>query len=285
LRGLKSEMGHWAPLDQPFRGATAVKFLVLALVLPLAALAVVGGLRLNVPAQDDTLESGTPRSLPLVATDSSGNGNHGVNQGGPVMGLPGHRGTAYSFDREGSWIQVPSHEALNPGRNNFMISAWVNFDVSPEVGQTYDILRKGLAFTPTGEFKVEILARGRVKCSAKDSIGHEAWVVNGDGRVADGTWHRIGCALTGSNFSVLVDRTIQTKTVEFGSISNTLPLSIGSKYGQEDLPQGRIDEVVLVIAKGSAAKRDVRSQVQKLRATPPTGQWHLDEPVTAGPSR
>ncbi|HET9858944.1 MAG TPA: LamG-like jellyroll fold domain-containing protein [Nocardioidaceae bacterium] len=258
-------------------GGIVVRLMVVGLLLPVAALAAMGWLFFNAPAEDTTTGTVLPREPQLVATDSSGNGNHGVNQGSPVLGLPGHAGTSYSFDRLGSWVQVPSHSSLNPGTDDFMFSAWVNFTVEPQPGETYDIIRKGLAYTASGEFKVEIMPRGRVKCSAKDSDGHEAWVIDGEADVADGSWHLIGCARVGRTWSVFVGPTVTSKRTELGSISNTFPLAIGSKYGQEDVPQGSVDEVKLVIAANTSSAGRLATRIKSLRSQAPTGWWRLDE--------
>lgn len=263
------------------RGA-AVKLVVVGFLLPAAALAA-GWLAFSVPAQDD-LGGGTLRQPQLVAHDSSGHEHDGVIQGAPTLGLSGHAGTAYSFDNRGSWVQVPSTQDLNPGSGDFLFSAWVNFSAPPSKTQTYDIIRKGLSFTAGGEFKVEIIFGGRVKCSAKDAAGHEDWVIAADSHVVDGRWHRIGCARTGTAWSVIVDDIRATKRVPFGEIGNALPLSIGSKYGREDLPQGRVDEVRLVIADsaGSSATRlRTGAAIKRLDSLAPTGWWRLDEPPSA----
>jgi hypothetical protein len=256
-----------------------VKLLLMGSLVTAAVLVGVWRLTLNVDAQDG-VQKVRPRQTPLVAVDSSGNGHDGVNQGSPTVGLDGHRGTAYSFDAAGSWIQVPSTPELNPQDADFMFSAWVNFGDAPVPGETYDVIRKGLAFTRTGEFKVEMIPGGYVKCSAKDVDGVEASISYRESNLADGRWHRIGCARTGASWSVLVDGTIGTKKVGLGSIGNSLPLSIGSKYGHEDLPDGRIDEVVLHIASDSGRRVRPSQRIKQLQAVAPVGLWHLDETVS-----
>lgn len=218
----------------------------------------------------------------LVARDSSGNENHGVIQGAPVLGVPGHQGTAYSFGELGAWVQVQSNRTLNPGRRDFLFYAWVNFVEAPDQGETYDILRKGHSYTTSGEFKVEIIAGGRVRCSAKDASRRSANIIGSDLDVTDGQWHRIGCARTGSKWSVVVDDTVRSERTELGRVGNTLPLSIGSKYGREDLPQGRVDDVAIYIAprrpaSGSGREPAPRVRIDTITSRAPAGAWRLDE--------
>lgn len=247
----------------------------------LTATTIVAGLMLLGGWAQEPPSEGALRSPRLVVHDSSGHGNHGIKQGQPEVGVTGKEGTSYSFDAPGSWVQVPSSETLNPGPRDFVFSAWVNFDVSPRVRETFDIIRKGLAFTPGGEYKLEILSDGRVKCSAKDVEERTARVVAPDADVAeDGEWHRVGCARTGSSWSVLVDGTVTTKETDLGTIDNDLPLAIGSKYGTEDMPRGLVDEVQLVVATADPAPDDggsVTARLEALLADSAAGLWRLDE--------
>ena len=211
---------------------------------------------------------GTPLRPALVAHDSSGLHHDGVNQGRPVLGLAGHRGTSYSFDRRGSWVEVPSTPELNPGTSRFSLSAWVRFSTEPRGHRTFDIVRKGLSFTRTGEYKMEIIRGGVVRCTAKDVDGDRVRISGAGRPVTDGRWHRIGCSRTATTWTVHVDRWARSEKDLLGDVSNNIPLSLGSKYGLEDMPEGRLDEVRLRIAGRTV------------------GLWHLDEkpPRPARPS-
>jgi len=55
--------------------------------------------------------------------DASGHAHHGLNHGVTFATVAGHR--AAQFDGRTSWIEVPSHPALQPGTNDFTIAAWV----------------------------------------------------------------------------------------------------------------------------------------------------------------
>jgi Concanavalin A-like lectin/glucanases superfamily len=209
--------------------------------------------------EDGETPEGTPQRTVLVAHDSSGNHHDGVIQGKPALGLPGHRGTSYSFDLRGSWVEVPSTPALNPEKGDFSLSMWVNFGSAPHGMHTYDIVRKGLSYTRTGEYKLEIIHGGLVRCTTKDVDGDRARISARGHPVTDGQWHRVGCSRAGSRWTVHVDGWSATERDRLGEISNTMPLSIGSKYGLEDMPQGRADEVRLRIEGRTV------------------GLWHLDE--------
>lgn len=223
------------------------------------------------------------RQVPtLVAVDSSGDGHDGIIQGSVEFGLPGHDGTSYSFDKRGGWIQVASTAALNPNEHDFLLSAWVSLDEGPGPGETYDVVRKGISFSSPGEVKLEVLPLGRVRCTVKDQFQQVVTATSQRDRVIDGDWHRIGCARTGSMWSVLVDDNILTRQVKLGSVANTVAISIGSKYGLEDRPAGRVDDVKLVIDRESGSRealdeREVTAAVRRLREQPPVGWWRLDE--------
>lgn len=222
----------------------------------------------------------------LVAVDSSGGGHDGIIQGPVVFGLPGQDGTSYSFERRGAWIQVASAASLNPEEHDFLLSAWVSLDESPGRGETYDVLRKGISFTSPGEFKLEVLPLGRVRCTAKDQYQRVVTATSGADRVLDGDWHKVGCARTGSMWSVLVDDSITPELVALGSVANTVAMSIGSKYGFEDRPAGRVDDVKLVIDRESGSREELygpelTAAVRRLEEQPPVGWWRLDEASTS----
>lgn len=218
----------------------------------------------------------------LVALDSSGRGRHGIVQGQVTMGLAGHDGgRAYSFTDKDSWVQVPSVPGLNPRRRDFLLSAWVRLQTAPGPGETYDVVRKGLGFTLPGEFKLEVLHQGWVRCSAKDRQGRLAVVSGQEVDVTDGEWHRLGCARVGGLWGVVVDETITSKPVTLGSVKNTVALAIGSKYGLEDRPEGRIDDVRFAASPAAETEQlDLATVVRELELREPAGWWRLDESAT-----
>lgn len=226
--------------------------------------------------------AGVAPSANLVVLDSSGSGHHGIRQGDPDVGLPGRHGRAYGFGRVGSWVQVQPAPGLNPEDRQFYLSAWINFPRDPSRFETYDIIRKGLSYTPGGEFKLEILSRGRVKCSAKDAAGHEERVILGDVDVTDGRWHRVGCARTAGKWLGMADGVVVAKGTALGSIANDASLAIGSKYGNEDIPPGLVDDVRFTITQRPTGTRNngparLGRRLAWLESQPHTGWWRLDE--------
>jgi Concanavalin A-like lectin/glucanases superfamily len=184
------------------------------------------------------------------AADSSGNGNDGTIRGGVERGVPGYSGTAFGFGAPGSWVQVPSDASLNPGTQDFSLSARVKLDSLPQQDDdTFDVFRKGLAGTKGGDFKIEIHDGGKVRCIAKDA-NRTVGTITGSAkmRLKVGQWYLIGCEHTGNTWSVTVDGAKRSKVVNFGSISNSLAVSIGSNYGDEDFFDGTIDDVRFNIA-------------------------------------
>lgn len=177
-----------------------------------------------------------------TAADSSGNGHNGKITGA-TLGLSGLHGTSFGFHQDAAKVLVASSADLNPGTSDFEVTLHVNLDSAPGKGQTADVFRKGLSYTSGGEFKLELYGGGHVQCIAKDSKKLTATVKYTATNVADGAWHTLGCRLVGSTWSVIVDGKAVSKHAAFGSISNSKPISIGSKYGQEDGVRGRIDEV------------------------------------------
>jgi hypothetical protein len=183
-----------------------------------------------------------------TANDSSSFNNDGTILKQPTLRQAGHTGAAFLFGTNSSWVKVPTSASLNPGASDFEVSAWIKGTVAPASGQTYDVVRKGLSTTAGGEYKLEIVPGGKVRCSAKDAARVRG-VVTSTTPVMNGAWHKLACRLTGSTWAVVVDGTVRgSRSVPFGTIANSKDLAIGSKYGQEDGFRGVIDEVRLTVA-------------------------------------
>ncbi len=234
---------------------------------------------------EQVVESGSQMTT-VVAADASGNGHDGVIQGPVMMGRPGHDGTAFSFAQKGSWIMVPSSPELNAGTDDFLLTVWLRVQSNPpDAGETYDIVRKGIAYTVPGEYRLELLGSGAVACSARDAANRLADVTSQQRLVGDGDWHQIGCARTGDQWTVLVDDATTSETVDLGAVSNTVALSIGSKYGQEDRPLGLVDDVRLIIDREGNTTLPPEPAIRELEEMPPAAWWRLDETATTGPGR
>lgn len=161
-----------------------------------------------------------------TAFDSSGNGNDGTAEN-VVM-----TGSGYVFDGSSSKVVVPTSSSLNPGTAGFSYSVTFQSSVAPGPGLDYDLLRKGLATTSGGEYKVEILqanGKARALCVVKDSA-KKALQIRGTTDLTDGKVHTITCTRSSSGLTLVVDSlAARTQAGATGSISNTAPLSIGAK--------------------------------------------------------
>ena len=184
------------------------------------------------PAEASTLgghwgfdEPGTP----TTAFDDSGNSNNGSNKA--VVGT----GDGYAFNGSTSSVVVANSPTLNPGTADFSFAVILQTNL-PAAGTDYDLLRKGLASTPGGEYKIEIVSvNGQAKalCLVKDAAKHVAslrWAPAGG--LADGRQHTITCSKTSTGVTMKVDtfapRT-KTNANGIGSISNSSPLFFGVK--------------------------------------------------------
>jgi hypothetical protein len=191
----------------------------------------------------------TPRALwhmenPAQLIDSSGN-NSGTTKN--ITGVRGFVGNGYHFNGN-SVATVPSSNSLNPGSANITLTLYVKTKQPPSttVGD-YDLIRKGLASTPGGDYKMEILPRNnhtkaKAFCFFKDSSKTVGQIVNGP-NLADGVWHKISCTKTPTSVQLTVDGTAYTNPALLGSISNSAPLTIGAKTGGGDWYSGDMDEV------------------------------------------
>jgi len=205
--------------------------LLLATVTPAAAATAVATWAMN--------DTGT------TMADSSGGGHTGTLHK-VAVGQPGIAGTAFGFTGTGSYVSVPSSSDLSPGTGDFRFTLSVRFPAVPSaaVGD-FDLLRKGLASTSGGDYKVEILRTGKAFCFYKGSAG--AVSLSGGPNLADNAWHTLTCARVGESVVLTVDGRSFTKTGRIGSVANTATLFIGAKNKTGgDQYTGLMDEVSIV---------------------------------------
>lgn len=207
-----------------FRPLTVVPFAVVA------ALSLVSS-----PASAATAERGhwtLDEVGSSTAGDSSGNGNVGTNYN--VVG----DGSGYTFNGRDSRVVVPNATSLNPGLADFSWGVTLSMTSPPDAGDSYDVLRKGLATTKGGNYKLEVKnssGRAIARCSSK-SIRADgtkvAAAIQGSSNLADGKQHIVRCVKTSSSITLYVDALApRTKTFAsaLGSVSNTSHLALGAK--------------------------------------------------------
>ena len=184
---------------------------------------------------------------PTQLLDDSANANDGTTTN--ITGVKGFDGNnGYHFDGSGSIATVPSSDSLNPGDADFALTVHVRFTEPPstDVGD-YDLIRKGLAATRGGDYKMEILPRksntqAKAFCFFKDSSKTVGKIVKGP-NLADGDWHEVVCTKTSTEVQLTVDGRTYTNSVRLGSISNTEPVTIGAQSRSADCYEGDMDEV------------------------------------------
>ena len=175
-----------------------------------------------------------------IAFDATGNGNNGVadNTTGD--------GAGYRFNGVNSRVVVPSSSSLNPGIAPFSFSVTFSTSAPLGTGEDYDMLRKGLAATKGGEYKVELIqvnGQGRALCLVKDALKVTA-TIRGTTNLIDGKTHTITCSKTSTGVTMYVDGLApRSKVVPLlGSISNTASLVLGAKAEGGDWYDGYLGE-------------------------------------------
>lgn len=217
-----------------------------AMGLAMVATPVIG---LAGPAQAATTAALWHMEDPSVMTDSSGHGNNGKTTA--ITAVTGSSGKGYHFNGKTSVVSVADKASLDPGTAAMRITAHVRFTVAPSksVGD-YDLIRKGLAGTKGGDWKMEIFPTSSrpapAYCFFQDANGKKA-SVRGAQNLADGKWHTITCAKTSSSVSVTVDGKTTSVSAKLGSIANSQALALGQKPGGGDKYLGDMDEVSIEI--------------------------------------
>src|SRR5215212_5216000 len=182
-------------------------------------------------------------------TDSSGNENNGdptdVRQ----------KGSRYVFNGSTSYVVVPDSDSLDPAEKDITLTARVMVTDAPMDDDSYDIVRKGLAGRPGGDYKMEIKRApdptvGKLHCLFQGSGGTVDKVARGD--IVDGNWHTLECIKTSTSVVAKVDgKRGSTKAGSAGSISNPTNVMVGAKTATplDDTFDGSMDFVSIDIAR------------------------------------
>lgn len=164
---------------------------------------------------------------PSTAADASGNGNTGTN-----FNVQGD-GEAYTFNGTDSRVVVPESDTLDPGVADFSFGVTLSMSQPPAVGESFDVLRKGLTTTAGGNYKLEVVhsdGRALARCVVKDANKVVA-AIRAAKNLADRARHDVSCHVVGHGVTIVVDgANAGTRTVTtLGSVSNAADVAIGAK--------------------------------------------------------
>ncbi len=163
------------------------------------------------------------------------NGNNGTVHGGVTR--PGDG--SYHFNGVSGYVSVPNSVSLNPRAAGIAITVKFSLAGNPSAGYDYDLVRKGLAGTSGGDYKVEVLDNGAALCRFRGSAAAE---LRGGTNLGVGT-HTVRCVKATTAVSLWVDGVRKSsKTVTVGSISNSQPVILAAKPG-DDFTKGLIDYI------------------------------------------
>src|ERR687897_1368758 len=180
--------------------------------------------------------------------DSSGNNNNGtptdVRQ----------RGSRYFFNGSTSYVLVPDSDSLDPAERDMTLRARVKVTDTPMDDDSYDVVRKGLAGRPGGDYKMEIKRAadptvGKLHCLFKGDGGRVNKVARRD--IVDGEWHTLECIKTSTSVVARVDgKSGGTKAGSAGSISKPTNVLVGAKKAEplDDTFDGSMDLVSIDIS-------------------------------------
>jgi hypothetical protein len=180
--------------------------------------------------------------------DSSGN----ENNGDPTDVR--RTGSRYLFNGSTSYVAVPDSDSLDPAEKDVTLRARLKVTDAPMDDDSYDIVRKGLAGRPGGDYKMEIKRAadptvGKLHCLFKGDGGTVDEVARAD--IVDGNWHTLECIKTSASVAARVDGSGgSTKAGSAGSISNATNVMVGAKTAipLDDVFDGKMDFVSIDIA-------------------------------------
>src|SRR5215208_2973601 len=208
-------------------------------------------LLLAAPSYADVLLTGADWQMDETSgqmIDSSGNNNNGTPK--DVV----RTGSAYVFNGSTSYVAVPDAGSLDPQGKDIKLTARIRVNGQALDDDSYDIVRKGLAGSPGGDYKMEIKRAadptvGKLHCLFKGTRGTVDKVARHD--IVDGNWHTLECIKTRTSVVARVDgRSGSTKAGSAGSIANGSAVMVGAKTADplDDTFDGSMDFVGIEIS-------------------------------------
>lgn len=182
-------------------------------------------------------------SLPTMV-DSAGGDNNGTTSNITLSS------GAYKFNGTSSTAKVADKANLDPGTASIQLTARLSITVVPKVGQSYDILRKGVQTTGGGYYKMEIIRSSTgnaiAACRFMDSAGNDVRIL-GTAALENKGFVTITCLKTATGISISAGGVTKNTTRTVASISNSAPLNVGSKGDGTDFFAGLMDSVKIEI--------------------------------------
>src|SRR5215211_7375943 len=209
-------------------------------------------LLLAAPSYADVLLTGADWQMNETSgqmIDSSGN-----NNGDPTDVR--QTGSSYVFNGSTSYVLVPDSDSLDPQAKDIKLTARIRVNGQALDDDSYDVVRKGLAGRPGGDYKMEIKRAadptvGKLHCLFKGDGGTVDKVARRD--IVDGNFHTLECIKTSTSVVARVDgKSGGTKAGSAGSISNASAVMVGAKTvtpRPDDMFRGSMDFVSIDIAR------------------------------------
>ncbi len=169
--------------------------------------------------------------------DATSHDNDGTLKNVQLRGADG-----YGFNGHSSVVIVPDADSLDPGTADLVVSVRVAFTEVPD--DDYDLIRKGLAKTAGGDWKIEIVnvdGKAIARCYLRGA--NASWQKTTGPDLADGKRHTITCEKHATSAVLSVDGQIWKASRSIGNIANNAVLSIGAKAEGGDWYEGVMDEV------------------------------------------
>ncbi len=182
-------------------------------------------------------------SLPTMV-DSAGGDNNGTTRNIKLSG------GAYQFNGTSSIATSPDKANLDPGTASIRLSARISITTVPKVGQTYDVIRKGVTTSSGGYYKMEISRSGSgqavAHCRFKSGSGQEVTIYS-TASLQNKGFVAITCTKTATDVTMNVGGASTKITKAIGSISNSAPVYVGGKGDGTDWFPGWMDYVKIDI--------------------------------------
>ena len=180
------------------------------------------------------------------AIDASGKGNHGSIHGSliPTIDRKGNANSAYEFDGNSSYIEIPSNYLLKP-TTKITLSAWV----CPYTNKDNDdiiVLSYNGTYYPYTSYGIGKLINKKITflCTTGTySYDAESTTIEGTTILLPNTWYMVTATYDGSMMKLYINGVLENSTALTGAlVYNENPLKLGHSVNTQFF-QGKLDEI------------------------------------------
>jgi len=178
--------------------------------------------------------------------DNSTYGNNGTINGNATINTSGVRGSSFSFDGEGDFINASTTDLSLSDTDRLTLALWVDY-IGAYDGSDHTLVSRGTTVYPfsfeiqTSIAQEEISPSCKIRTDGSTTLNHDF-----NDNLKANVWYHFACVYNGSDIIIYVNGVEASKSTKTGELSEVVgEINIGQKSGGVNLFNGSFDEVLI----------------------------------------